>query len=343
MTPLYSSSRLTVDLTAITKNYQRLAAASEPAACGAAVKANSYGLGASAVVPALAQAGCRSFFVASLDEALSVRALVANAEVILLHGLGAADIAQALAANILPVINTPEQARDWRTTGAPCAVMIDTGINRLGFGPDQLGALDGLKLTLVMSHLACADEPDHRLNGQQLALFRDVSALLPTCRRSLANSCGIALGPEYQFDLTRPGIGLYGGLPNSTRVIAIEAKLLQTRLIRAGMSVGYGASWTASADTPVATIGLGYADGYLRSFSNSGVAYWQGMALPVIGRISMDMATLDMRAAPHLVPGDWVELIGPHMSLTTASTKSNLSEYELLTSLGSRYQRHYQE
>lgn len=349
MTTLYPSARLTVDLAALASNYRHLAAASGPAACGAAVKANAYGLGASAVVPALLQAGCRSFFVASLDEALGVRALAASAEVILLHGLGTADIPAALAAGILPVVNTPEQARDWRATGAPCAAMIDTGINRLGLGPEQLAALDGLNLTLVMSHLACADEPGQPLNRQQLAQFGSLNDSLPLndsllpCRRSLANSCGIRLGPDYLFDLTRPGIGLYGGLPGSLQVITVEARLLQTRLIRAGMSVGYGASWSAKTDTPVATIGLGYGDGYLRSFSNRGVAHWQGKALPVIGRVSMDMITLDMSAAPQLVAGDWVELIGPHMNLTQASAKSNLSEYELLTSLGPRYQRIYQE
>jgi alanine racemase len=343
MTTLYPSARLTVDLAALASNYRHLAAASGPAACGAAVKANAYGLGASAVVPTLLQAGCRSFFVASLDEALGVRTLAASAEVILLHGLGAADLAVALAAGIVPVINTPEQARDWRGTGAPCAAMIDTGINRLGLGPDQLAALDGLNLTLVMSHLACADTPEHPLNRQQLAQFGRLHTALPACRRSLANSCGISLGSDFLFDLTRPGIGLYGGLPDSVGVITIEAKLLQTRLIRAGMSVGYGASWIAQADTPVATVGLGYGDGYLRSFSNTGVARWQDKALPVIGRVSMDMMTLDISAAPQLLPGDWVELIGPHMSLVAASAKSNLSEYELLTSLGPRYQRIYQE
>ncbi len=343
MTTLYPSARLTVDLAALARNYQHLAAASGPAACGAAVKANAYGLGASAVVPALLKAGCRSFFVASLDEALGVRALADSAEVILLHGLGAADIAVAQAAKIVPVINTPAQARDWRATGAPCAAMLDTGINRLGLGPDQLAALDGLNLTLVMSHLACADEPDHPLNRQQLDLFNSLNAALPQCRRSLANSCGIHLGPDYLLNLTRPGIGLYGGLSGSFMVITIEARLLQTRLIRAGMSVGYGASWSAKADTPVATIGLGYGDGYLRSFSNSGIAYWQGKALPVIGRVSMDMVTLDISAAPQLAAGDWVELIGQQMSLVAASAKSNLSEYELLTSLGPRYQRIYQE
>jgi alanine racemase len=341
MTALHPSARLTINLAALARNYRQLAGASGAAACGAAVKANAYGLGTDAVVPVLLAAGCRSFFVASLDEALVVRALAAEAEVILLHGLGAADIAAARAANILPTINTPQQARDWQVTGASCAAMIDTGINRLGLGPDQLTALDGLNLTLVMSHLACADDPTHPANAAQLALFNSLA--LPGVRRSLANSCGIGLGPGYHFDLTRPGIGLYGGLATSETVITAEAQLLQKRLIPAGQSVGYGATWTAPRDTQVATIGLGYADGYLRSFSNQGVAHWQGIALPVIGRVSMDMVTLDISAAPALNPGDWVQLIGPQMSLTQASAKSHLSEYELLTSLGPRYQRVYQE
>jgi alanine racemase len=341
MIVLYPSARLTINLGALARNYRKLAHASSAAACGAAVKANAYGLGAEAVVPVLLAAGCRTFFVATLDEALAVRVLAAQAEVILLHGLGGADIQAACAANILPTINTPEQAHDWQATGASCAAMIDTGINRMGLGPDQLTALDGLNLSLVMSHLACADEPAHPANTAQLALFRSLT-LPPSVRLSLANSCGIGLGPDYHFDLTRPGIGLYGGLAISETVITAEARVLQKRLIPAGQSVGYGATWSAARDTQVATIGLGYADGYLRSFSNRGVAHWQGIALPVIGRVSMDMVTLDISAAPTLEPGDWVELIGPHMSLSQASTKSNLSEYELLTSLGPRYERVYQ-
>jgi alanine racemase len=343
MTTRHPSARLTVDLAALSRNYRRLANASGQADCGAAVKANGYGLGANKVVQTLLATGCRHFFVASLAEALAARAVAANADIILLHGLGQADIPAALAADILPVINTPEQAADWRSASAPCAAMIDTGINRLGLGPDQLAALDGLNVTLLMSHLACADTPAHPMNRQQLGLFNRLSARVPVLRRSLANSCGIALGPDYHFNLTRPGIGLYGGLPDSATVITAEAQVLQTRLIPAGQSVGYGTSWQATMDTPVATIGLGYADGYLRSFSNKGLACWQGRALPVIGRVSMDLVTLDISAAPELHPGDWVELLGPQMSLCAASAISGLSEYELLTSLGPRYQRRYQE
>ncbi len=343
MTGFHPSQRLTIDLAALKRNYRRLGAASGRAICGAAVKANGYGLGAEPVVRALLTAGCRSFFVANLAEALAVRAVAADAEIILLHGLEPSDINDARAARILPVINTPEQADNWRQTGAPCAAMLDTGINRLGLGPDQISALDGLDLSLVMSHLACADTPDHLLNQKQLALFGTLSDRLSARRRSLANSCGIALGPDFHFDLTRPGIGLYGGLANTETVMTAEAQILQLRQIPAGQSVGYGGSWVAACDTRVATIGAGYADGYLRSFSNQGVAHWQGQALPVIGRVSMDLITLDASAATGLQVGDWVELIGPHMSLSLASAKSNLSEYELLTCLGARYQRIYQE
>jgi alanine racemase len=341
MTPFQPTARLTLHQGALASNYRQLAQASGTAACGAAVKANAYGLGVAAVLPVLLAAGCRTFFVANLAEALELRALAREAEIVLLHGVGPSEMSAARAASILPTINTPAQARDWRATGAPCAVMIDSGINRLGLGPDQLAALDGLALTLVMSHLACADDPAHPANAAQLALF---NSLAPKgVRRSLANSCGITLGAEYHFDLTRPGIGLYGGLATTQTVITAEACLLQKRLIPAGQSVGYGATWRAARDTVVATIGLGYGDGYLRSFSNQGVAHWQGMALPVIGRVSMDMVTLDISAAPQLDVGDWVELIGPQMSLRQASAKSGLSEYELLTSLGPRYQRVCQE
>jgi alanine racemase len=343
MTLPHPSQRLTIDLAALARNYRALARASGQAECGAAVKANGYGLGIDRVVRALSNAGCQSFFVASLAEALAVRAANARAEIILLHGVGAREIPAARAADILPVINTPAQAKDWASTSAPCAAMIDTGINRLGLGPDQLDALEGLEISLLMSHLACADTPGHPLNRQQLAQFRDLSAHVPARRRSLANSCGIALGPDYHFDLTRPGIGLYGGLEGFETVICAQAQVLSRRIIAAGQSVGYGGTWVAARDTPVVTLGLGYADGYLRSFSGCGIAYWQDVPLPVIGRVSMDLITLDARAAPDLVAGDWVELLGPQMPLPRASTISGLSEYELLTSLGSRYQRLYRE
>jgi alanine racemase len=342
MNSLHPSQRLTIDLAALARNFRQLRKASGRASCGAAVKANAYGLGVTSVVRALLKEDCESFFVASLAEALAVRAIAGSAEIILLHGLGAADIPAAKTMAILPTINTPSQAQDWQAAGGgPCAVMVDTGINRLGLGLDQLEAAQSLDIHLLMSHLACADTPDHRLNAEQLARFRTLP--LAARRWSLANSCGIALGPDYHFDLTRPGIGLYGGLPGSEEVVRIEAQILQRRLIHAGESVGYGASWTARADTHVATIGLGYADGYLRAFSNIGIAYAGDAPLPVIGRVSMDLITLDVSAAPDLQPGDWVELLGPHMPLTNASHLSGMSEYELLTSLGPRYERRYIE
>jgi alanine racemase len=339
MTSLHPSQRLTIDLAALARNYRTLARLSGRAECGAAVKANGYGLGIDRVVRSLSQAGCRSFFVASLAEALAVRAADGSAEIILLHGVGREDIPATRAAAILPVINTPVQAQDWASTGASCAAMLDTGINRLGLGADQLDVLAGLQVELLMSHLACADTPSHPLNRAQLEAFRGLGCRLQARRRSLANSCGIALGPDYHFDLTRPGIGLYGGLEGTETVICAQAQVLSRRQIPAGQSVGYGGTWIARRDTPVVTLGLGYADGYFRCFSGKGIGYWQEHALPVIGRISMDLTTLDASAAPELQVGDWVELLGPHMPLPRASMISGLSEYELLTSLSPRYQR----
>src|SRR3954453_2224389 len=221
--------------------------------------------------------------------------------------------------------------------------MIDTGINRLGLRPDEIDQLALLPIHTLHSHLACADE-DHALNEMQLERFRAIAAEVPAKCYSFANSAGICLGPSYSFDLVRPGLALYGGVPrreadgNIRQVARVEAQIVQRRTIRAGETCGYGATFTAQADSEAAILNIGYADGYLRGFSSHGSAFAGEFALPVLGRVSMDLIAVGCDAAPGLSEGDWVEL---DYDLPSASKQSGLSQYELLTTLGSRFERRW--
>jgi alanine racemase len=333
--------RLSLSREALVANWRWLAARSGPAACGAAVKANGYGCGAAEVVAHLSNAGCRDFFVATWAEADALRGVIGDTGLSVLHGVRAADMAYALASNARPVLNSLEQVARWRGAGGGiCDVMVDTGMNRLGLTPEEAlsGALDGLAIDTLMSHLASADE-DSAMNAAQLAAFRAVAGGVTARRTSLANSAGICLGPDYAFDLTRPGLALYGGVPRAEasrcirQVVTPQAEVLQVREVRAGQTVGYNAMWTAPADTRIAIINLGYADGYLRSFSNSGSASFDGHALSVIGRVSMDLVALALPAACEAGEGHWVDI---DYDLTNAARQSDLSAYELLTGLGRR-------
>ena len=266
-----------------------------------------------------------------------------DCELIVLHGVGPDDVEAARAMPARPVLNTPEQIRRWKEIAPErgCDVMIDTGINRLGIRPDELAALDGLAIDTLHSHLACADE-DHALNAMQLERFRAVTGQIAAKRYSLANSAGICLGRDYSFDLVRPGLALYGGVPraeaegNIRQVARVESQIVQRRVIRAGETCGYGATFTAEEDTHAAILNIGYADGYLRGFSGRGSAFAGEFALPVLGRVSMDLIAVGCDAAPGLTEGDWVEI---DYDLPSASKQSGLSQYELLTVLGSRFER----
>jgi alanine racemase len=336
--------RLTFDREALQSNWRWLQErAGVPA--GAAVKADGYGLGAHEVVDALLELECRDFFVSTWAEADALGTLPDTASVVVLHGLGPDDVAAALQSSARPCLNTMEQVARWKGVGAdqPCDVMIDTGINRLGLRPEEIGALDGLDIDTLHSHLACADE-DSSLNATQLRRFRDVAATVPARRYSLANSAGICLGPDYSFDLVRPGLALYGGIPRREaeegirQVARIEAQIVQRRTIRAGESCGYGATFVAPADTEAAILNIGYADGYLRGFSSAGSAFVGEFALPVLGRVSMDLIAIGCDAAPELNEGEWVEI---DFDLPSAAKQSGLSQYELLTCLGSRFERRW--
>jgi alanine racemase len=327
--------RLRLDGDALVSNWLWLKKMSGGAACGAAVKADGYGLGAREVVARLAKAGCRDFFVATWDEAVALGELPDGCKRGVLHGVRAEDMEVALTSNARPVLNTPDQVARWRETGRPCDVMIDTGMNRLGLSPHD--DLNGLQIETLMSHLARADE-DSPMNARQLAAFGAIAA--PSKRRSLANSAGICLGTDYAFDLTRPGLALYGGIPRNEaaghirQVVYPEAQIVQRRCVGAGDTVGYGATWTANAMTEVAILNIGYADGYLRSFSSRGTA-GDGQ-FPALGRVSMDLIAIEVSAEPALGEGDWVTI---DYDLPTASAQSGLSQYELLTGLGSRFDR----
>jgi len=336
--------RLTIDSSALVHNWRWLQErAGVPA--GAAIKADGYGLGAREATQALHEAGCRDFFVSTWAEAEELGAVPDGASLVVLHGVGPDDVEAALASTARPVLNSVEQVERWKKVGGDrhCDVMIDTGMNRLGLRTDEIASLGGLSIDTLHSHLACADEDDD-LNSRQLERFREVTGVVPAQRYSFANSAGICLGREYSFDLVRPGLALYGGIPRreaegSIRQVAhIEAQIVQRRTIRAGESCGYGATFVADEDTEAAILNVGYADGYLRGFSSRGAAFAGEFALPVLGRVSMDLIAVGCGAAPDLKEGEWIEL---DYDLPTASEASGLSQYELLTCLGSRFERRW--
>jgi len=316
-----SPLRLRIDGNALVANWRWLAGRSGGAACGAAVKADGYGLGAVEVTRRLAAAGCRDFFVATWREAEALLGAVPGVSLSVLHGVGEADMAAALESTARPALCSAEQVRRWREVAD--------------------GLLEGLAIDTLMSHLACADE-DVAMNERQRSDFAALAGLTGARRMSLANSAGICLGPEHAFDLTRPGLALYGGVPRReaeghiAQVARIEARIVQRRRVEPGDSVGYGATWRADKACELAILNIGYADGYLRGFSGTGRARAGDKMLPVVGRVSMDLTAVAVDDARQLGEGDWVEL---DYDLPAAAAQSGLSQYELLTTLGGRHER----
>lgn len=347
MIAIPSPLRLRLDRAALTANWRWLAAQSGAAACGAAIKADGYGFGARAVMRYLVAAGCRDFFVASWDEAAALMPLARGVSLSVLHGVGEADMVAARTLPARPVLGSLQQVARWRAAGEgrPCDVMVDTGMSRLGLRVDEAlgGALDGLAIETLLSHLASADEESAQ-NAQQLAAFREVKNRIPARRYSFANSAGICLGSDYAFDLTRPGLALYGGTPRTEaagqirQVVFPEARVLQVRSVRAGETVGYGATWTAPRNSRIAVANMGYADGYLRCHAGSGTATWQSSRLPLVGRVSMDLVAFDASDAGAIDEGDWLTL---DYDLPETAARCGLSQYELLTGLGSRWAREW--
>ncbi|WP_420141503.1 alanine racemase, partial [Sphingomonas sp.] len=343
--PVSAPLRLDCDADSLVANWRFLKTAGGGAACGAAVKADAYGLGAVKVARRLAAAGCRDLFVATWAEAEALGPLPDGVALSVLHGIRAEDMATALGSPARPVLNSAEQVARWRGAGGgACDVMVDTGMNRLGLSAAEAasGLLEGLAIETLMSHLACADEPGHALNTRQQAAFAALRGQVSARRYSLANSAGILLGRDYAFDLTRPGLALYGGVPvpgdarqraGLRPVAAISAAILQVRTVAAGETVGYGATWAAPRDSRIAIVNAGYADGLLNRLAAGLAAHHDGRRLPVVGRISMDMMAIDLGPAP-LREGDWLRL---DLDLPDLAAMAGLSQYELLTRLGDRF------
>jgi len=341
-----SRARLAIDLDAIVANWRGLAALGT-AETGAVVKADAYGLGAARVAPALARAGARHFFVAIAEEGAALRAILGpGPEIHVFSGHMPGDAPLIAGHGLVPLINSPEQWSRHREAlpGHPFGVQIDSGMHRLGMEPDDFRALRAEMLAagprLLQSHLACGDEPDHAANARQLKRFRDLTDATGV-PRSLAATGGILMGVAYQFDVTRPGIGLYGGRPFAAAqpVVQVDLPVIQSRAVRAGESVGYGCTWTAARDTRTVTLAAGYADGILRHLSNK-VALWAGdVPCPLVGRVSMDLLTVDVG---HLdtVP-ESLTLLGRQQGIDDLADAAGTIGYEILTALGARYARRY--
>lgn len=343
-----ATGHLTIDLSAIRANWRALDAMSGPdVVTGACVKADGYGLGAADVARALAAEGCQRFYVAVASEALALRKALGEApEIAVFSGHMTGDAETLRAANAIPMLNAPEQIARHRADlpGHAFGVQLDTGMNRLGLEPaDWAGERDALLAegpVLVMSHLACADEPDHDMNAVQLAAFRGMTDGIDA-PRSLAATGGILLGSDYHFDATRPGIGLYGAAPfgDALPVVTLSVPIIQTRSLSPGETVGYGNSWTATEPARIATIAVGYADGFIRSGSNIATVWAGDTPCPIRGRVSMDLITVDVT---HLddEPAA-LDLIGPMQGVDALADQIGTIGYEILTSLGARYERRY--
>lgn len=357
-----ASGYLGIDLGALARNYEKLAAEVAPARAAAVVKADAYGLGAGRVAEKLYAHGCRHFFVAQFVEALRLRLLLtADAAVFVLNGLQPGNESACARENIVPVVNSLEQWHAWsgmaKALGRtlPAALQFDTGMSRLGVPPEERAALAGLvsaggiDVLFLMSHLASADDAESEQNEDQRAEIERVAAEFPGFDVCFANSGGIFLGKAYHGVLARPGIALYGGAPTAGRanpmepVVSLDVAVVQTRSVPVGTRVGYGASHVTAGPARLATIAAGYADGLPRSLSGRGAAFCDGVRLPIVGRVSMDSITIDISALPEgrLALGSRVEILGPHQSLEDVARDAGTIPYEILTGLGQRYRRQY--
>ena len=357
---------LTVDLAAIAANWRGLRdagrAAGRPVECAAVLKADAYGTGATIIGPRLAAEGCRHFFVAHIDEGIALRAVLPDLPIYVLNGLMTSTEPDFVEHGLTPVLNDLGQLNAWRAAAQrysralDAVIHIDTGMHRLGFGPEEAqvlinerGRLRGLRLALLMSHLVVSEEPANPINGEQLSRFCNFVQAMPGAPASLANSSGIFLGPDYHFDLLRPGAALYGinplpGQPNPMlSTVRLDVRILQTRAIDALQTVGYGAAWRSARPSRVATIALGYADGYFRNLINRAHVHVAGQRVPVIGRISMDLVTIDVTDLPDAAcqPGVTVEVLGEHMTAEDLADHARTNAYEIMTALGRRYARLY--
>ena len=363
-----ATSLLTIDLGALRANYRTLRDEAAGSECAAVIKANAYGTGVEQAVRALSKEGCRTYFVATFNEAETLRATSADADIYVLDGFFSGSGPAFAEKTIRPVLSSLAEIQDWaafcRDQGKPlpAALQLDTGMNRLGLPQSEVEILSrtpemltSFTPALIMSHLACADEPGHPLNEAQLKAFEAFRAMLPPCPASFANSAGIFLGPRYHFDLVRPGFALFGGAAVEgskplQSVVRLDARIVQIHDAQAGTSVGYGAAQTLARPTRIATLSIGYADGVLRCLGAGDghpgfTAYIGDHAAPVLGRVSMDLITLDVSEVPEELAtrGAWAEILGPHMSVDDLAAHAGTIGYEMLTSLSSRAKRIYRD
>lgn len=357
-----ATALLTIDVAAIVANWKRLSALVAPAEAAAVVKADCYGLGMDHIAPALFAAGCRSFFVACVDEGIALRRIVPGAVIHVLSGPTGGDEGEFAVHNLIPVLNSLAQITGWASfakkgSGAPAvAVHIDTGMNRLGLSEPELERLAAkpeilaaMRPILVMSHLACADDSDSPMNAKQLTTLRRLASHLPALPQSMAASSGIFLGRGFHLAMVRPGAALYGlnpmpGRPNPmSQVIKLQGKILQVRDVDSPQTVGYGATHRVEGKRRLAVVAVGYADGWFRSLSNRGHGMIGGMKVPVVGRVSMDLTTFDVTDVPveHAHPGGLIELIGPGHGADHVAAEADTIGYEILTALGRRHHRRW--
>ncbi len=360
----FEAARLTVRLGALAANFRIFQSMAGTASVAAVVKADAYGLGMQPVARHLAANGCDTFFVARLQEGVSLRPVVPQARIFVLDGAPDGSIPELLAYRLTPVLNSLAEIAQWSAAARQAntilegAIHLDTGMSRLGLPPEELDLLasewatrlDRVRAVLLMSHLACADDPAHPLNRLQHERFRAALARLPAAPASLSSSGGAMLGKDFAFDMVRPGIGLYGGNPQPKKanpfapVAILTGRILQLRHIGVGDTVGYGATFAASRPTTLATTGLGYTDGLMRALSNRGAGAIAGRRVPIAGRVSMDLVTLDVTEVPpeQLRVGGEIEFVGDTISLEEVAAASGTASYEILTSLARRVARHYE-
>jgi len=362
-----ASAILTIDLGALVANWLRLREMSQRAECAAVVKADAYGLGMEQAASALSRAGCKTFFVATIAEAGSLRALLPDATIYVLGGLLTNTAPLFQLHNLRPVLNSEAEVKEWAEYCAasgqplPAAIHIDSGMNRLGLSALEVDAIAPVaslwkmfELSLIMSHLACSDEVGHPKNERQRKIFDALRAKLPSAPASLANSAGILLGRQHHYDMVRPGIAIYGGRPQQTGdnpfqpAVTLFGRILQVRDVVSGETIGYGATRTLKRPTRIAVVAVGYADGIFRALSTrddkEGLSVFiGGHAAPILGRVSMDLITVDVTTIPDDIArrGEWVELIGPNVSAQAMAHHAGTIDYEILTNLGTRALRRY--
>ena len=362
-----SGGRVRIDLEALVSNWKKLCSLAPDTKTSAVVKADAYGLGIEPVVNALNDAGCKTYFVALPEEGIRVKKLVPQADVFVLSGLFKNSVATYAEAGLIPVLGSVENielwANFWRERGSrrPCAIHVDTGMNRLGLRLEEARDFvadeerrHSISPFMMMSHLACADEPDHPKNSEQLAMFKEAMGLFPGIEYSFSNSAGIIAHKDFSFDLNRPGIAIYGGeavggLENPMKpVVTLEARIIQMRSVKAGETIGYAATHKFTRDSKVALVAVGYADGYRRSSFDNGApknasGFLCGREVPGLGRVSMDISAFDVTDVPEqdLESAEWIEFFGKNLALDDVARATGTIGYELLTGLGPRYSRSY--